>query len=82
MSQQDRDALIRTVAGEAGGEPAQGQAAVAHAILNRVAAGGYGDSIHDVVTAPIKPGSQYHKFSVWNPAGHARKQRHHPLAQP
>jgi hypothetical protein len=69
MSQADRDALIRTVAGEAGGEPAQGQAAVAHAILNRVAAGGYGDSIHDVVTAPIKPGSQYHEFSVWNPPG-------------
>lgn len=71
MSQQDRDALIRTVAGEAGSEPAQGQAGVAHAILNRVAAGGYGDGIQGVVTRPTKPGSRYHEFSVWNPPGTA-----------
>lgn len=61
--------MIRTIAGEAGGEGPAGQAAVAHVILNRVAAGGYGDGIQGVVTAPVKPGSSFHQFSVWNAPG-------------
>ena len=70
MNPLDRDALIRTIAGEAGNQPRLGQAAVAHVILNRVADGGYGgDNVRSVVTAPVKPGSQYHQFSVWNPPG-------------
>ena len=69
MSPTDRDMMIRTVAGEAGGEPPLGQAAVAHAILNRVADGGYGQGVQGVVTAPVKPGSSYHQFSVWNAPG-------------
>jgi conjugal transfer mating pair stabilization protein TraG len=69
LSPADRDVLIRTVAGEAGDQPPLGQAGIAHAILNRVAAGGYGDGISGVAQAPIKPGSKYHEFSVWNPPG-------------
>jgi hypothetical protein len=70
MDPTDRDALIRTVAGEAGGEPPIGQAAVTHVILNRLAAGGYGDSISDIVKAPaagVNPARGYHEFSTWNP---------------
>jgi conjugal transfer mating pair stabilization protein TraG len=65
----DRDMLIRTIAGEAGDQPPLGQAAVAHVILNRVADGGYGDGIQGVLTAPVKPGSNYKQFSVWNAPG-------------
>jgi spore germination cell wall hydrolase CwlJ-like protein len=69
MNPTDRDMMIRTIAAEAGNQPMLGQAAVAHVILNRVAAGGYGDGIQGVVTAPVKPGSAYHQFSVWNAPG-------------
>ena len=70
MDALDRDALIRTIAGEAGNQPPLGQAAVAHVILNRVADGGYGGSnVQSVVQAPVKPGSRFHQFSVWNPPG-------------
>jgi spore germination cell wall hydrolase CwlJ-like protein len=41
--------MIRTLAAEAGGEPAIGQAAVAHTIFNRVADGGYGDGVQGVI---------------------------------
>jgi conjugal transfer mating pair stabilization protein TraG len=75
MNPSDRDALIKTVAGEAGGEPALGQAGVAHAILNRVNAGGYGQGVQGVVHAPVKPGSQYHEFSVWNAPGVAESSK-------
>lgn len=48
-----RDLLIRTVFGEAAQEPPQGQAAVAHVILNRAKAGRYGgNDVPDVVFAP------------------------------
>lgn len=60
MSAADRDLMIRTIYGEAGGEGAIGQAAVAEVIKNRVDAGTYGGSVHDVITAPKQ-------FSVWNP---------------
>jgi spore germination cell wall hydrolase CwlJ-like protein len=69
MDPHDRDLMIRTIAGEASGEPPLGQAAVAHTIFNRAAAGGYGDGIAGVVQAPVKPGSSYHQYSVWNAPG-------------
>lgn len=46
------DILARTVIGEAGNQPDQGQQAVASTVFNRLNAGGYGKSIHDVVLAP------------------------------
>ena len=53
VSPQDVDAMVRTVIGEAGGEPPEGQAAVAHVIMNRLNKGGFGgENIKDVVTAP------------------------------
>ena len=70
MNPVDRDTLIKTVAGEAGGEPQIGQAAVAHVILNRLQAGGYGNSISDIAKAPAPglAGQQgFHEFSMWNP---------------
>lgn len=60
MSAADRDLMIRTIIGEAGGESQQGQIAVADVIKNRLASGGYGGNLHDVITAPKQ-------FSVWNP---------------
>jgi hypothetical protein len=65
----DRDLLIKTVFGESSGEPALGQAGIAHAILNRVRAGGYGQGIRGVVMAPAwgeNPKYGYHEFSPWN----------------
>ncbi len=59
MTPAERDALIRTVIGEAGGEPPVGQAAVTHVILNRAALGRYGGTdIQSVVHAP-------HQFEPW-----------------
>jgi cell wall hydrolase len=69
----DRETLIRTVYGEASDQPPLGQAAVAHAILNRVAAGGYGNGIQGVVHAgvpnPRDAARGFHEFSPWNPPG-------------
>jgi len=68
----DRDNLIKTVYGEASNQPALGQAGVAHAILNRLAAGGYGNSITDIVKAPaagVNPARGFHEFSPWNAPG-------------
>ena len=48
----DRDAMIRTVIGEAGNQGPEGQAAVAQSIMNRVVSGRYGDSPAAVVLAP------------------------------
>jgi spore germination cell wall hydrolase CwlJ-like protein len=65
----DRDLLIKTVFGEASGEPPLGQAGIAHAILNRVRAGDYGSGIAGVVKAPaagLNPRLGYHEFSPWN----------------
>ena len=73
MADQDRDNLIKTIYGEASGEPALGQAGVAHAIFNRLAAGGYGNSITDIVHAPVSDPKDaargFHEFSPWNPPG-------------
>lgn len=52
FSARDRDLMIRTILGEAAHEGPQGQAAVAHVILNRAAAGSFGKSPSDVVLAP------------------------------
>ena len=49
---EDRDYLIRTIAFEAGEEPDEGKAAVAHVVLNRERSGRWGDSIKEVVTRP------------------------------
>ena len=49
---EDRDYLIRTVAFEAGNEPALGKAAVAHVVLNRKRIGKWGHNIRKIVTQP------------------------------
>lgn len=59
VSALDRDSAIRTMYGEAAGEGPDGQAAVAHVILNRTKSGKFGESIRDVVMAP-------HQFEPWN----------------
>ena len=77
----DRQDLIRTVFGEASDQPRLGQAAVAHAILNRVHAGGYGDGISGVIHAPAagtNPKFGYHEFSPWNTG---RAKEGNPTAQ-
>jgi spore germination cell wall hydrolase CwlJ-like protein len=51
-SVEDRDYLIRTIAFEAGEEPDEGKAAVAHVVLNRTKSGRWGDTIKEVVTRP------------------------------
>lgn len=60
-----RDLLIRTVYGEAGGEGPAGQAAVAHVIKNRLNSGHWGVTPEDVVMAS-DPKSGVHQFSMWN----------------
>jgi Cell Wall Hydrolase len=48
----DRDALVRTVIGEAGNQGPEGMAAVAQSVMNRVVSGRYGSSPAAVVLAP------------------------------
>jgi spore germination cell wall hydrolase CwlJ-like protein len=69
LSPDDRDAAIRTMLGEASGQPLLGQAAVAHVLRNRMLSGQYGDgaTLSSVAQQPTAPGSQYHEFSAWNP---------------
>ena len=50
LSESDLDSVVRTVAGEAGGEPPIGQQAVAHVIMNRAQSSGMAPA--DVVAAP------------------------------
>lgn len=60
-----RDLMIRTIYGEAGGEPPEGQLGVASVINNRLKSGKFGGSLEDVILAPKQ-------FSLWNkgdPAG-------------
>jgi conjugal transfer mating pair stabilization protein TraG len=71
MTNADRDALIKTISGEAGSESPAGQSAVVSVILNRLKAGGYGNSISDIVHAPAagtNPNRGYKEFSMWNTA--------------
>ncbi len=55
----DIDAVTRTMLGEAAGEGAEGLAAVAHVLVNRLEKGGYGGSLYKVAHAPKQ-------FSAWN----------------
>jgi spore germination cell wall hydrolase CwlJ-like protein len=61
----ERDVLTRTVIGEARGESPEGQAAVAHVILNRARQGFQGDNIKDVALRHNK--KNIYQFSTWNP---------------
>ena len=58
-SDYDRDILIRTVIGEAGGESPEGQQAVAHVVLNRAHDPRWPGSISGVALQPKQ-------FSAWN----------------
>ena len=72
LSPADREAMIRTVYGEASNQPPLGQAGIAAAMLNRVAAGGYGDGVQGVVHAPaagVNPARGFKEFSPWNAPG-------------
>ena len=62
VNAQERDMLIRTIAGEAGNQSRQGQVAVASVIRNRVLDDRHADTVSGVVTAP-------RQFSVWNTDG-------------
>lgn len=61
MNPGDVDAIVRTVAGEAGGEPALGQQAVASVILNRASATGL---------PPSAIVSQPGQFEAWHKVQH------------
>ena len=52
LSAEDRDALGRVAYAEAGSQSEEGLAAVAHAVLNRVASGRFGAGVQGVVDAP------------------------------
>lgn len=53
LSPQDLDLMARTIVGEAANQPALGQAAVAHVILNRLNSGDYGgDTVPSVIFHP------------------------------
>lgn len=67
MTERERWWLVATVWMEARGEPAEGQRAVAHVILNRLNAKRWGHTVGAVVLAPLQ-------FSAWNsdsPTRHA-----------
>jgi hypothetical protein len=59
ITPQDRDAMVRTVIGEAGDQGPEGQAAVANVILNRWVSGRYGSTPTAVVLAP-------NQFEPWS----------------
>lgn len=59
MTPFERDLLTRTIIGEAGGEPPEGQLAVANVVLNRLRRGGYGNDVGAVVLRP-------HQFEAWS----------------
>lgn len=52
LNNRDRDIAIRTIIGEAGNQPALGQSAVAHVMLNRLGSGDFGKSLTEVALAP------------------------------
>jgi hypothetical protein len=64
MTPAERDLYVRTLIGEAGNQPADGQAAVAHVIRNRLLSGQFGGNLNSVMTAPKQ-------FSTWNPGNPA-----------
>jgi spore germination cell wall hydrolase CwlJ-like protein len=62
LTAQDRDIGIKTLLGEAGGEGAEGMAAVAHVLRNRATSGQFPTSITGVAM-------QAKQFSMWNDGG-------------
>jgi conjugal transfer mating pair stabilization protein TraG len=52
LNKNDRDLMIRTIIGEAANESPEGQAAVAHVIMNRTNSGKWGSTPSAVVLAP------------------------------
>jgi hypothetical protein len=56
---EDRDLIVRTVMGEANGEPFKGKVAVAAVVKNRLLSGDYGDTVPGVLMAPKQ-------FEPWN----------------
>lgn len=59
LTPKDKDLIVRTIIGEAGNQPDEGQAAVAHVILNRLNSGKYGNNAAGVVLAP-------RQFETWD----------------
>lgn len=59
----DRDILIRTILGEAANQGPEGQAAVAHVILNRAADPRWPNGVANVA---LQGNGKYHQFSAWN----------------
>lgn len=59
LDPRSRDLAVRTILGEAGREPDDGQVAVAAVMLNRLKSGKYGKSLSDVVLAP-------NQFEPWS----------------
>lgn len=62
VSPEDRDLMIRTIIGEAGGQDLDGMAGVANVIANRLSSGKYGKTGADVVLAP-------NQFEPWTNRG-------------
>ena len=62
LSADDREALGRVAYAEAGGQREEGLAAVAHAVLNRVASGQFGANVQGVLDAVLE-GSLVHRTS-------------------
>src|ERR1700752_3577951 len=58
-SDQDRDLMIRTILGEAANQGPEGEAGVAHVIMNRLATGDYGSTASQIVLAP-------NQFEPWS----------------
>lgn len=59
MTPWERDLLARTIIGEAGNQPLEGQTAVANVVLNRAKKGGYGSDIGAIVLRPKQ-------FEAWS----------------
>lgn len=75
LDPRSRDLAIRTIYGEAGGEPPEGQRAVADVIRNRTLAGRYGGS--DVPSVVLAPG----QFEPWaRPDARARMEALDPAS--
>lgn len=70
LSPKERDYAARTLLSEFGPDVA-GQAAGMHVIRNRLAKGGFGDTVHDIITKP-------YAFEPWLHAGTGRQ--NDPLA--
>lgn len=52
ISPSERDLMIRTLIGEARGQPLTGQEAVVHVMLNRLKQGNYGKNMQQIIFAP------------------------------